>query len=77
MVKIKVINTKGESDKNPMVYWIHPDEDMKPFAELQNVEILDMVLLHENDSHFNLIVSEDSDLAKDGSLSFNSNMGQN
>ena len=28
-----------------------------------------MVLLHKNDCHFNLVISEDSDLAKFGSLS--------
>ena len=74
-VRIKVINTRGEGDKNPMVYWILPDDDMKQFAELQNVEIPNMVLLHENDVHFNLIVSKDSDLAKNGSISFDSNIG--
>ena len=76
-VNIKVISTRGESDKNPTVNWISPDQEMKQFAELKDVEIDDMVLLHERDTHFNLIVSEDSDLVKLGSLSFRSNIGPN
>ena len=74
-VNIKVISTKGENDKNPMVYCITPDQEMKPFAELKDVEIDEIVLLHERDVHFDLIVSKDSDLAKVGSLSFQSNIG--
>ena len=35
----------------------------------------DMVLLHENDTHFNLIISEDSDLGKFGSLSHRFHVG--
>ena len=34
-----------------------------------------MVLLHEDGSHFNLIISKDSDLAKLGSLSYRFNVG--
>ena len=30
----------------------------------------DLVLLHENDSHYNLIISKNSDLAKLGGLSY-------
>ena len=74
-IRIKVISTKGENDKNPNVYWVYPDEEMKQFAELKNVELLDMVLLHENDTHFNLIVSEDNDLVNEGSISFRTNIG--
>ena len=33
-----------------------------------------MVLLHEDDNHFNLVISEDSDLAKHGSLSYRFNI---
>ena len=74
-LKIQVISTTGENDKNPRVYWILPDEEMKQFAELKDVELDDMTLLHERDTHFNLIVAKDSDLAKVGSLSFRSNIG--
>ena len=34
-----------------------------------------MVLLHEDDSHYNLVISKDSDLAKLGSLSYRFNVG--
>ena len=67
-IKIKVITTRGTDDKNPTINWIFPDSELKKFAEL-NVEINEMVLLHQDDNHFNLIVSANSDLAKMGSLS--------
>ena len=34
-----------------------------------------MTLLHENDIHFNLVISKNSDLAKLGSLSYRFNVG--
>ena len=71
-LEIKVITTKGENDKNPTVNRIFPCEELKEYADLKNVELNEMVLLHEDDLHFNLIISKDSDLAKMGSLS---NMG--
>ena len=74
-VDIKVITTKGESDENPSVAWFYPDKDMKEFAELKDTEIGAIVLLHENDVHFNLIVSENDELVKTGSLSFMTNFG--
>ena len=78
-INIKVITTKGPQDENPTVNWIYADESLKEFAELKNVEMDDMVLLHENDIHFNLIISKESDLAQFGSLSyrFNFSLGEN
>ena len=73
-IKIKVITVKGPNDKKPTVNWIYPCEGLKQFAELKNVEMNDMVLLHDNDIHFNLVISEDSDLAKYGSLSHRFNI---
>ena len=67
-IKIKIITTKGQNDPNPIVNWIHPDPNLKNLAEL-NIDMKDMVLIHEDDLHFNLIISGDSDLAKLGSLS--------
>ena len=49
---------------------------MKEFAEL-DVEMEDLVLLHEDDIHFNLIISKDSDLVKYGSLSKRLNCDEN
>ena len=74
-MKIKVVTTSGPADKNPTVNWIHPDLDLKKFAELKDVKIDDLVLLHEKDTHFNLVTSKESDLAKYGSLSFRFNIG--
>ena len=37
-VKIKIITSKGISDKNPSVNWIFPDKEMERFAELKNVK---------------------------------------
>ena len=68
-IKIKIIKLKGPTDKKHTVNRIYPDENMEQFAVLKNIEIGEMVLLHEKDNHFNLIISKDSDLAKFGSLS--------
>ena len=70
--------SKGQIKKknnNPTVNWILPDEDMKTFAEVKNVEFEEMVLFHQNNSHFDLIVSENDELATVCSLSFRSNIG--
>ena len=74
-VKIKVITTKGENDENPSANWIYPDDEMQEFAELKDVKLDDIVLLHENDTHFNLIIGEDNELSKVGSLSYMTNIG--
>ena len=74
-VKVKIISTKGEEDKNPTVNWIIPDAEMNEYSELRNVELDVMVLLHEKESHFDLIVSEDSELGTLGSLSYRTNIG--
>ena len=50
---------------------------MKEHAELKCVELDEIVLFHENDMHFNLIVSEKDDLVTMGSLSFRANVGPN
>ena len=55
--------------------WITPDSSMAKFAVLKNVELGDMVLLHEEDSHFNLVVPGDNTLAMQGSLSYRFNIG--
>ena len=36
-VKVKIISTKGEEDKNPTVNWIIPDAEMNVYSELRNV----------------------------------------
>ena len=74
-LKLKIITTKGHDDKNPTVNWIYPDTELGKFAELKDVKLNDMILLHEDDNHFNLIVNNRSDLAVMGSLSYRFNVG--
>ena len=68
-LNIKVITLKGEFDSNPTINWIYPDKSMKKHANLSNVELGEMVLLHRKDHHFDLIVSNHSDLVTNCSLS--------
>ena len=74
-VRIKVITSKRNDDKNPTVNWIYPEQKMKQFAELKGVELNDMILFHEDDCHFNLVVKKGSVLAMEGSLSYRHNIG--
>ena len=68
-IKIKIITSKGQMDENPTVNWIHPDPEMKVFAELKNVNLDVMVLYHEDDCHFSLVIDKNSELALKGSIS--------
>ena len=54
---------------------ISPDPALKQFAEFKEKTMNDLVLLHEDDIHFNLVVSKESDLVKYGSLSYRFNIG--
>lgn len=67
--------TKGAHHENPTVTWFYPDKTLANDAELKDVEIGDMVLLHEDDIHFNLFVPKTSNLATMGSLSYRHNIG--
>ena len=71
--RIKVITTKGPSDNNVSVSWFYPDSSVEQFAELKQVELGEMTLLNEENSHFNL--NKNSDMACLGSLSFRFNIG--
>ena len=66
--RINVI-TINRDDQKPTVNWIYPDDDLKDVAELKNVEMNDLVQLHEDETHYNLIISKNSDLALLGSIS--------
>ena len=74
-MRIKIITTKGEKDENPTENWIYPDKNLEKDAEIRNVDIQDMILLHTNDVHFDLIVPKESKLATVGSLSYRNNIG--
>ena len=73
--RIKVVTTKGSDDVNVSTTWIYPEQTMEKFAELTNVKLDDMALLHENNTHFNLIVNKNSDLSVLGSLSHRFKVG--
>ena len=74
-IKIKIITSKGKMEKNPTANWIYPEVKMKQFSEVKDVNHDDMVLFHQNDCHFNLVVSSKSDLATLGNLSHRFNIG--
>ena len=76
-VNIKIITTKGEADENPTENWIYPEKEMEKYAVLKGISLGDLVLLHEENNHFNLIVSKDSDQAILGSLSYRFKVGPN
>ena len=61
-IRIKII-TIGRSNNIPTVNWIYPEEKMAEFAILKNVDMGVMVLLHDNDNHFDLVISSDHELA--------------
>ena len=73
-IRIKIITSKGNDDLNPTVNWITPEPSMKQFAELKDVELDDLILFHEDETHYNLIVSNKSELAQSGSLSYRFNI---
>ena len=60
-----------------MIKILQPHAELKKFAELRDVKLDDMVLIHENDIHYNLIVSKNSDLADLGSLSVREDILEN
>ena len=68
-IKIKIITTKGSSDKNPRENWIFPDPMFKDFLSIDGLISENLVLYHEKDNHFDLIISNDSELVNFGSLS--------
>ena len=68
-IQIMVITTKGEQDSHPTVTWIGPDPELDDHKLLPAGVVPDMKLLHYDELHFNLIISQNSDLAKIGTLS--------
>ena len=67
-VRIKIITIRGYDDENPVVNIIEPNPEFAQFSELPAGTIPDMIVLHEYDSHYNLIVPSDSILAREGGL---------
>ena len=60
-IKIKVISL-ASPDSIPVVNMIGPEPELAPFANLPAGVVPDMVLLHSNNSHFDLVVHKESRL---------------
>ena len=69
-LKIKIITIKSENDKNPTVNTIEPNPVLAGFSEFPTGLIPEMLLLHEENSHYNLIIPKSSMLAKEGGLDY-------
>ena len=67
-VNIKIITIDGESE--PTVNVIEPNPALASCSKLPAGKIPDMTILHEKDSHYNLVVHERSRLALEGGLDF-------
>ena len=63
-IKIKIITTSNHDDSNPRTNTIGPDPELEPFSLLPAGKVPDMVLIHYDNCHFNLLVSKDSRLVK-------------
>ena len=63
-MEIRIITTKGPDDNTPLLNIIKPDSELQQSAFLPPGKVPVMVLLHSSDSHFDLIVSRDSRIAK-------------
>ena len=63
-INIKVITLRTKEDLDPVTSFIVPDPDIKEFAMLPPGIVPDMILLHSEDSHFNLISSKQSRLVR-------------
>ena len=68
-MRIKVISIKSDNDEHPTVNFVGPDPEMDAFKLLPKGKVLEMTLLHYGQQHYNLIVSKDSELVKNGTLS--------
>ena len=67
-IKITVIIVNGMEDKNPQISEIEPNPDFKNHAEIVPGKVPDMMILHEKNVHYSLIIPEDCRLAEIGSL---------
>ena len=65
---IKIITISGENDKKPRVNIIEPNPDIAGVVPSGTVP--DMVILHEENSHYNLIIPKSHTLALEGGLDY-------
>ena len=66
-LKIKVIST-GLMESDPSINTIVPDKEMKKFSKA-NLGEKELVLIHENENHFNVVLSKSDKIIKDGTIS--------
>ena len=68
-ISIHILTTGVEGMEEPKARWTHlvPDNRLRSFNTIQ-IDLLDMWMIHEDDSHFDLIIPKESILAKEGSI---------
>ena len=66
--KIKIITLDGE--REPSVTYIEPNPVLVRFSDFPDGKVPDMVVLHQKDVHYDLIVPDDSVLAIEGGLDY-------
>ena len=69
-VTIQIITVRGLQDENPVIRKIEPNPDFSHCSELPPGKVPEMIVLHEHDSHYSLIVPQDSRLALEGGLDY-------
>ena len=54
-MNIKIL-TRNRRFRNPTASWIYPDKNHAKHAELKDVEMENLILFHEDESHFDIVV---------------------
>ena len=67
---VKIITVRGFNDENPEVTIIEPNPEFLTCSLLPAGKIPDMIIFHEHDSHYSLIVPKDCRLATEGGLDY-------
>ena len=68
--RIKIITVRGADDQNPIISIIEPNPDFLQCSEVPVGKVPDMVIFHEDESHYSLIIPDDSRLAVEGGLDY-------
>ena len=67
-MNIKIIRIPSETNESPSVNWIGPDSELDAFKLLPQGKVPDMILIHYDQQHYNLVISKESMLFKNGTL---------
>ena len=65
---IKIITLNGESE--PSISYVEPNPVLMRFSDFPEGKVPDMMILHQKDVHYDLIVHKDSLLATEGGLDY-------